>query len=378
MLTVHTVKRVHRTCLAASAAVVIGLVGASSASAMTILHLGVKGPRVSEVQRLLHIRANRLYDHRTYLAVRRFQAHHHLLVDGQVGPHTWSALHRSSAHHTNKRHHSHHRRHADGVLRLGVKGKRVAEVQRRLHIRANRLFDHRTYLAVRRFQARHHLLVDGQVGPHTWSALHRCAEASQEEASSQPPSRAIPTAFCTWACAARGSHRCSGCCTSARTGSTTGERTWRCAASRPAAACWSTARSARRPGPPSTVPRSGITGSSLAVRALHVAMRYRGVKYVWGGSTPRGFDCSGLIWYAYLRLGVSIPRVTYGQWEIGRHVPRSQLRPGDLMFFHHRGHVGIFMGHGWFLHAPMTGQVVHASRFRGWYTSHYDGAVRIG
>ena len=298
MLTVHTVKRVHRTCLAASAAVVIGLVGASSASAMTILHLGVKGPRVSEVQRLLHIRANRLYDHRTYLAVRRFQAHHHLLVDGQVGPHTWSALHRSPAHHKKKRHHRHHRRHSNGILHLGVRGPRVSQVQRLLHIRTNRLYDRRTYLAVRRFQARRGLLVDGQVGPQTWGALHR--------------------------------------------------------------------------------PAPRITGSSLAVRALHMAMRYRGVKYVWGGSTPRGFDCSGLIWYAYLRLGVSIPRVTYGQWEIGRHVPRSQLRPGDLLFFHKRGHVGIFMGHGWFLHAPMTGQVVHASRFRGWYTSHYDGAVRIG
>jgi len=124
MLTLSTVNRVHRTCLAASAAIVIGLVGASSASAMTILHLGVKGPRVAEVQRQLHIRANRLYDHRTYLAVRRFQARHHLLVDGQVGPHTWAALHRAPAHHTKKRHHSHHRRRSDGVLRLGVKGKR--------------------------------------------------------------------------------------------------------------------------------------------------------------------------------------------------------------------------------------------------------------
>ena len=377
MLTVHTVKQVHRTCLAASAAVVIGLVGASSASAMTILHLGVKGPRVSEVQRLLHIRANRLYDHRTYLAVRRFQAHHHLLVDGQVGPHTWSALHRSPAHHAKKRHHSHHRRHADGVLRLGVKGKRVAAVQRRLHIRANRLFDHRTYLAVRRFQARHHLLVDGQVGPHTWSALHRSRAHHKKKRHHSHHRRHSNGILHLGVRGPRVSQvqRLLHIRTNrlydrrtylavrrfqARRGllvdGQVGPQTW---------------GALHRPAP-------RITGSSLAVRALHVAMQYRGVKYVWGGSTPRGFDCSGLIWYAYLRLGVSIPRVTYGQWEIGRHVPRSQLRPGDLLFFHKRGHVGIFMGHGWFLHAPMTGQVVHASRFRGWYTSHYDGAVRIG
>ena len=379
MLTVSTVQRVHRTCLAATAALAIGLAGASSASAMTILHLGVKGPRVSQVQRMLHIRANRLYDHRTYLAVRRFQARHHLLVDGQVGPHTWAALHSAPTHHARSRH-AHHRRHrADGVLRLGVKGKRVAEVQHRLHIRANRLFDRRTYLAVRKFQRRHHLLVDGQVGPHTWTALHRPprhhAKARHHRHHRRHHSSGVLTLGVrgprvsqvqrllhirpnrlydrrTYLAVRRFQGR-RGLLVDGQVG----PQTW---------------AALHRPAP------RHVSGSSLAVRALHVAMQYRGVKYVWGGSTPRGFDCSGLIWYAYLKLGVAIPRVTYGQWEIGRHVPRSQLRAGDLLFFHKRGHVGIFMGHGWFLHAPQTGSVVHASRFRGWYTEHYDGAVRIG
>jgi cell wall-associated NlpC family hydrolase len=113
---------------------------------------------------------------------------------------------------------------------------------------------------------------------------------------------------------------------------------------------------------------------------VRVAKRYVGVRYRWGGESPsRGFDCSGLVQYSFAQLGVSVPRVTYDQWHAGRHISRSHLRRGDLVFFHHLGHVGIFLGHGWFLHAPRTGERVHASSMgKGWYDRHYDGAVRIG
>jgi cell wall-associated NlpC family hydrolase len=117
--------------------------------------------------------------------------------------------------------------------------------------------------------------------------------------------------------------------------------------------------------------------AALGRRALRIARGYVGVPYVWGGSTPRGFDCSGLVWYAFRRLGVAVPRVTYSQWWAGRHVSRRALRPGDLVFFADRSHVGIWAGHGWFLQAPHTGSVVHFSSFRGWYRRHYAGAVRI-
>src|SRR5205085_3302237 len=109
-----------------------------------------------------------------------------------------------------------------------------------------------------------------------------------------------------------------------------------------------------------------------------LARRFVGVRYRWGGETPRGFDCSGLVMYVYGRLGVRLPRVTYGQWHAGRHVARARLRPGDLVFFHHRGHVGIYTGRGWFVHAPRTGERVHASPItKGWFRRHYDGAVRV-
>jgi len=63
--------------------------------------------------------------------------------------------------------------------------------------------------------------------------------------------------------------------------------------------------------------------------------RYIGVRYLWGGDSPRGFDCSGFVQYVYARMGVQLPRVTFAQWHAGRHVPRRDLRPGDLVFFHH-------------------------------------------
>jgi cell wall-associated NlpC family hydrolase len=116
----------------------------------------------------------------------------------------------------------------------------------------------------------------------------------------------------------------------------------------------------------------------LGARAAQLSRRYAGIRYAWGGATPRqGFDCSGLVQYVYGRLGVELPRVTYDQWHAGRHVKRADLRPGDLVFFHHLGHVGIFLGHGWFMSAPHSGARVHPSRMHGWYEAHYQGAVRI-
>ena len=81
-----------------------------------------------------------------------------------------------------------------------------------------------------------------------------------------------------------------------------------------------------------------------------------GVPYVWGGTTPRGFDCSGFVQYVYAQRGIYLPRTTYEQVNVGRRVSRSQLRPGDLCHF--PGHVGIYIGDGMMIHAPKPGDVV--------------------
>jgi len=119
--------------------------------------------------------------------------------------------------------------------------------------------------------------------------------------------------------------------------------------------------------PPST--HGGVVG---------VAMSQLGTPYVWAGAAPGGFDCSGLVMWAYAQVGVSLPHSTYAQYNVGVPVSRDQLQPGDLVFFDGLGHVGIYIGGGQFVHAPHTGDVVKISGMgEGWYSSTYVGARRI-
>ncbi len=119
--------------------------------------------------------------------------------------------------------------------------------------------------------------------------------------------------------------------------------------------------------PPSTY--GGVVG---------VAMSQLGTPYVWGGASPGGFDCSGLVMWSYAQLGVSLPHSTYALFAMGVPVSRDQLEPGDLVFFDGVGHVGIYIGGGQFIHAPHTGDVVKISSLdEGWYTASYVGARRI-
>jgi cell wall-associated NlpC family hydrolase len=92
-----------------------------------------------------------------------------------------------------------------------------------------------------------------------------------------------------------------------------------------------------------------------------IAMQELGTPYVWGGSAPGGFDCSGLVMWAYAQVGVSLPHSSYAQWGYGVPVSPDQLEPGDLVFFDGLGHVGIYIGGGQFIEAPHTGAFVQIS-----------------
>jgi cell wall-associated NlpC family hydrolase len=123
--------------------------------------------------------------------------------------------------------------------------------------------------------------------------------------------------------------------------------------------------------PPSTGPLPGGHPD-----AATIALHYLGVPYLWGGSTPAGFDCSGLVMYVYNQLGISLPHFAAAQYGLGTPVPRDQLQPGDLVFFDALNHVGIYIGGGQVVHAPNTGDVVKISNLSDWGAS-YVGARRI-
>jgi peptidoglycan DL-endopeptidase CwlO len=108
-----------------------------------------------------------------------------------------------------------------------------------------------------------------------------------------------------------------------------------------------------------------------------IAMQYLGVPYRWGGSSPSGFDCSGLVVYVFAQIGISLPHSSYALWNVGSPVSRGQLQAGDLVFFNGLGHVGIYIGGGQFVHAPHTGDVVKISSLTGWYASTFMGGRRI-
>jgi cell wall-associated NlpC family hydrolase len=133
------------------------------------------------------------------------------------------------------------------------------------------------------------------------------------------------------------------------------------------------------PSPPPAAPQPPPAPSAGRghPEAAAIAARYLGVPYRWGGASPAGFDCSGLVMYVYAQIGVSLPHYTVAQYHMGVAVSRDELQPGDLVFFDGLGHVGIYIGSNQFIHAPHTGDVVKVSTITGWYAQTYVGARRI-
>ncbi|MCD8391059.1 MAG: NlpC/P60 family protein [Firmicutes bacterium] len=123
--------------------------------------------------------------------------------------------------------------------------------------------------------------------------------------------------------------------------------------------------------------QSTETGNAIVAEAE----KYLGVSYVWGGTSPSGFDCSGLVQYVCASLGIDVDRVAEDQFTNGYAVTKDELMPGDLVFFENNGyihHVGIYVGNGMMIHAPHTGDVVRYTSIESeYYQSQYAGARRV-
>jgi cell wall-associated NlpC family hydrolase len=124
-------------------------------------------------------------------------------------------------------------------------------------------------------------------------------------------------------------------------------------------------------------------GSCAGERIAESAKKFLGTPYVWGGSTPKGFDCSGLVYYLYKQAGTTINRVASAQMKNGIHVDKNNLRPGDIIGFYGNknkdvNHVGVYIGGGNMIHAKQTGSNVRTdSVINGTYARRFAEARRI-
>ena len=124
--------------------------------------------------------------------------------------------------------------------------------------------------------------------------------------------------------------------------------------------------------------------SQLRQRLTQTARQQLRIPYVWGGTSRRGFDCSGLIQYVYKQLNMAVPRTAAEQYADSHRVKTHELQPGDLIFFHTRlrsrsriNHVGMFLGNNTFIHAPRKGRTVSIDKLNSYWKKRMIGGGRL-
>ncbi len=129
------------------------------------------------------------------------------------------------------------------------------------------------------------------------------------------------------------------------------------------------------------IPASRDSSTATVRRIIQTALHYRGVPYVFGGTSPGGFDCSGFTRYVFAQSGIYLPRMADEQFEVGRHVSYNRLQPGDLVFFSTydsgASHSGIYIGDGRFISATSSSGVRVDSLDSSYWGPRYIGARRV-
>ncbi|GAB3975212.1 C40 family peptidase [Actinoallomurus acanthiterrae] len=134
--------------------------------------------------------------------------------------------------------------------------------------------------------------------------------------------------------------------------------------------------SASPPGPGAGGTYNG-PASGPARKAVEYAYAQIGKPYIWGGTGPKGYDCSGLTMMSWRAAGVNLPRVVPDQYAATRHVSKSDLQAGDLVYFLGMGHEGMYVGGGKFIHATKTGDFIRLDSLSNpYWVAHYEGASR--
>ena len=132
---------------------------------------------------------------------------------------------------------------------------------------------------------------------------------------------------------------------------------------------------------PSASALNGEYASATAQKIISTARQYIGVPYLWGGTTPNGFDCSGFVQYVFDLHGISLPRTSKEQFTAGSWVSKSNLQPGDLVFFNTSGsgvsHLGIYIGNGQFIHSSSSKGVTISELSNSYWAARYYGARRV-
>ena len=316
--------------------------GTSSSSVSTgLLRPGSRGGSVGSLQQSLKNLGyykgsiDSIFGGGTTSAVKRFQTSRHLSADGIAGPATFNAITKAAngtattpAPKPEVSKPAPSAPVSNGLLRHGSRGGSVGSLQQSLKNLGyykgsiDSIFGGGTTSAVKRFQTSRHLSADGIAGPATFNAITKAANGT---ATAPTPT----------------------------------------------------------PAPEQGVVKGDKASNSSASSAISTAKKYIGGRYVFGGTSPSGFDCSGFTQYVFNQSGISIPRTTTGQASVGSSVSKSQLQPGDLLVFSGTykagpSHVGVYIGDGNFVHAANSRKGVRVDSVNSsYYGSKFTSGRRL-